>query len=81
MFIVFRKVFILINYLQKNNIPHNIYVTRALNKDINDSYYVDTRDCIRVFIWARTPSGKSCIQWCSLSLPNSKYVYSINLYL
>lgn len=54
----FRKVFILVNYLQKNNIPHNIYITRALNKNIDVRDCNETRNCVRVFIWARTPSGK-----------------------
>lgn len=47
---------ILIDYLQKNNIPHNIYITRALYKDLNYNCD-DIRNCIRIFIWARTPSG------------------------
>lgn len=57
----FRTVFILISYLQKNNIPHNIYITRALNKELNTSDLDDTRNCVRVFVWARAPSGKLCI--------------------
>lgn len=54
---VFSTVFVLIDYLQKNNVAHNIYVTRALNKDLNTSD-IDARNCVRVFIWARTWSGK-----------------------
>lgn len=61
MFMVFRTVFILIDYLQKNNIAHNIYITRALNKDLNTND-PDTRNCVRVFVWARTPSGELYIK-------------------
>lgn len=57
----FRTIFILISYLQKNNIPHNIYITRALNKELSSSDLDDIRNCLRVFIWARTPSGELLI--------------------
>lgn len=57
LFFIFRKVFILVDYLQKKNIPHNIYITRALNKDLDTNDLGNTRNCVRVFIWARTPSG------------------------
>lgn len=57
----FRTVFIMINYLQQKNIPHNIYITRALNKDLNTSDSDDFRNCVRVFIWARIPSGECYI--------------------
>jgi len=55
---IFRKVFILINYLQQNNIPYNIYITRALEEDLHTNDFDDTRNCVRIFIWARSPSGK-----------------------
>lgn len=48
---------ILIDYLQKNNIPHNMYITRALYKDLNTHNCDDIRNSLRIFVWARTPSG------------------------
>lgn len=59
-FLHFRNVFILINYLQSNNIPHNVYATRALDRDFSSNDSDDTRNCVRVFVWARTPSGMLC---------------------
>jgi len=55
---IFRTVFIMINYLQQKNIPHNIFITRALAKDLNNADLNNSRNCVRVFIWARTFSGK-----------------------
>lgn len=52
-----KTVFIMINYLQQKNIPHNIFITRALVKDLNTSDFNDLRNCVRVFIWARISSG------------------------
>ncbi|VVC29684.1 Hypothetical protein CINCED_3A003101 [Cinara cedri] len=56
-----KEIFILVDYLQKNNIPHNIYITRALNKDLNTTDLTNTRNCVRVFVWARYPSGDKCM--------------------
>lgn len=81
--VILRNVFILINYLQKNKIPHNIYVTRALNKELNfNNLEVDlTRNCVRVFIWARTPSGKALIcvlrRLCSIQLNCYKIIIKL----
>jgi len=58
---VFRTVFIMINYLQQKNIPHNMFITRALVKDLNINDFNDLRNCVRVFIWARTSSGEAYI--------------------
>lgn len=55
---MFRNIFVLIHYLQTNNIPHNIYVTRASNNDFNHDNFDVIRNCVRVFVWARTQSGK-----------------------
>lgn len=52
-----KTVFIMINYLQQKNIPHNIFITRALAKDLNIDDLNNSRNCVRVFIWARTSSG------------------------
>jgi len=54
----FRTVYIMINYLQQKNIPHNIFITRALVKDLNVNDFNNSRNCVRVFIWARISSGK-----------------------
>ncbi|XP_043276983.1 GDP-D-glucose phosphorylase 1 [Venturia canescens] len=43
--------YFLINYLQQNEIPHNVYITRA-KTDRQDEYYDD----IRIYIWARKAS-------------------------
>jgi len=53
----FRTVYVMINYLQKKNIPHNIFITRALDKDLNVSDFKNSRNCVRVFIWPRISSG------------------------
>jgi len=54
----FRTVYIMINYLQQKNIPHNIFITRALTKHLNVSDFNNSRNSVRVFIWARIPSGE-----------------------
>jgi len=54
----FRTVFIMINYLQQKDISHNIFITRALAKDLNTGDFNNSRNCVRVFIWARLSSGE-----------------------
>jgi len=54
----FRTVYIMINYLQKKNIPHNIFITRAVVKDLNVNDFKNSRNCVRVFIWPRISSGE-----------------------
>ncbi|XP_076653350.1 GDP-D-glucose phosphorylase 1 [Halictus rubicundus] len=43
-------IFLIIDYLQKSEIPHNVYITRA--KADSEEDYQD----LRVYIWARKPS-------------------------
>ncbi|XP_050436798.1 GDP-D-glucose phosphorylase 1 isoform X2 [Adelges cooleyi] len=50
------KVFVLIYHLQNYNIPHNIYITRGIDHKISN-IADDKRNCIRIYVWARNPSG------------------------
>ncbi|XP_076299410.1 GDP-D-glucose phosphorylase 1 [Lasioglossum baleicum] len=43
-------IFLIIDYLQKSEIPHNVYITRA--KTDSEEDYQD----LRIYIWARKPS-------------------------
>ena len=45
------SVFVIVSYLQNNNIAHSIYITRGKS---NSS--VKLFDDVRVYIWARKPS-------------------------
>lgn len=44
------KSFLIVNYLQLRQIPHNVYMTRAKSKS-DEKWYDD----VRIYIWARKP--------------------------
>lgn len=44
--------FVVVNYLQENNVAHNVYITRS-RTDCREEIYDD----IRIYIWARKPSS------------------------
>lgn len=44
------QTFLVVNYLQLQQVAHNVYITRAKSRP-NDDLYND----IRIYIWARKP--------------------------
>ncbi|KAL1460121.1 hypothetical protein WDU94_012059 [Cyamophila willieti] len=57
-----RSVFRLIEYFQRCQVPHNIYITRGVAVDsstdgVNCQVLNNMRDVIRVYVWARSSSA------------------------
>ena len=57
----FSRIYKVTSYLYNNELAHNVFFTRGqrLSEEINS----DTKDVLRIFIWARKPStGKIAIR-------------------